>query len=797
MTERTLSQAPDTAGLDDTGPAQDFIVLAQAEGAGDGATSLPRDLVQLDEEIEEAAQEQAAIDRLAVTEIDVAPLAAGERRFVDVAPNSVVSLAAAPFDPSSATYAVSANDLVVTLANGGVLVLVGFFAPSEAPPLLRVLDGPATPAPELLERAEAAPTVASNQADGTTGGEEYIEPTAGPVSGGAEFRAYDQGDIGDGLDPLGPLGPTSLAFGAPVLIPTPVDDGTGDNNNGGDGPPPPVDSGPTVELRANIEASIGEQSEPAFNPATTPVLPPIVVGQDVPANQVNNVDQRNLTLDVDREVVVRFIFENSFSIDSLFVHEIGPNGEFENVQLVFEGVNKPGDPLSNLLVTPLGTEFSLGTYEAGTQLGFVLVNDGLRLNDFDSLEGGRYEVFSRLTGEPATIFDSHNPAKPWQQPSVVYVADDGTVTPIIGSRTYFTADGTPESPDFNQLNPTDQAQFISGWNDTEGFLEIAAEDTFGPDGNRDFAALQFGVRFLSTIEPSLVVNDAAAGLGAVITDPDSTEMQAAAITLDGLAGDRLVLDPAVLDGTGITATQVSDSEIKLDGLSSIANYEAAINATAIAVDLENVQFGDREISVVVEDPEGNTGDSSTVFTLEDKLVVGTDGPDTIIGTDTPTGQLGDVISALAGDDNIDSLSGDDFVDAGDGDDTLTTSGNGLNTFIGSTGVDQITLNPGADRLLITGLGDGADTILNFNATEGDRLDLTELFRDSDITDATIASFVSNSAYADGIEVQADLDGPGTHQRPVTIAFLEQPTGVAVGADPSTYVITPDNDAAAA
>ncbi len=791
MTERTLSQAPAGDGFDDTGIEQDVIVLAQAESPADGdvATSLPRDLVQLDEEIEATAQEQAAIDQLPVTDIDVGPLAAGERRFVDVAPNSVVSLAAPVYDPASATYAVSANDLVVTLANGGVLVLVGFFAPSEAPPLLRVLDGPATPASELLLRAEAAPDVDQD------GGTQDIETVIGVISGGAQFRSYEQGDIGDGLEPLGPLGPTALA-GAPPEPPleTPRDDGVDDDNNNG---PPPPDNGPTVELRANIEASIGEQSSPAFNPVTTPLLPDIAVGVDIPPDQVNNVDQRNLTLDVEREVVVRFIFENSISIDSLFVHEIGPNGEFENVRLVFEGVNKPGDPLSNLLVTPLGTEFSLGTYEAGTELGFIFVNDGLRLNDFDSLEGGSYEVFSRLTGEPTTIFDTHNPAKPWQQPSVVHVADDGTLTPIIGSRTYFTADGTPETPNVNQLNPTDQAQFVSGWNDTEGFLEIAAEDTFGPDGDRDFSSLQFGVRFLSAVEPALVINDAAAGLGAVITDPDSTEMQAAAITLDGLAGDRLVLDPAVLDGTGITATQVSDSEINLDGLSSIANYEAAINATAIAVDLENVQLGNREIAVTVEDPEGNTGDSSTIFTLEDKLVVGTNGPDTIVGTDTPTGQLGDVISSLAGDDDIDSLSGDDFVDAGDGDDTLTTSGAGMNTFIGSTGVDQITLNPGADRVLITGLGDGADTIVNFNASEGDRLDLTELFRDSDITDATVASFVSNSAYADGIQVQADLDGPGTHQRPVTIAFLQQPTGVAVGADPSTYVITPDNDTAAA
>jgi hypothetical protein len=337
---------------------------------------------------------------------------------------------------------------------------------------------------------------------------------------------------------------------------------------------------------------------------------------------------------------------------------------------------------------------------------------------------------------------------------------------------------------------------VSGWNATEGMLEIAAEDSFGPDGNRNFTSLLFGVRFLSNVEPILVISDAAAGLGAKITDTDSTEMQTAVITLDGFAGDRLMLDTGVLDGTGITATQVSDDEIRLDGLSSIANYEMAISATTVAVDLETVEFGSRQIDVSVEDPDGNTGSASTTFVVDDTLVAGTDGPDTIVGTDTLPGELGDVISGRGGDDDINSLSGDDFVNGGDGDDTITTSGTGSNTIIGGTGADDITLNAGADRILITGLSDGADTIRNFDATEGDRLDMTELFRDSDISDASIDHFVRSIDDADGVQVEVDLDGPGTAQQWTTVAFLDQPTGVSPGADPLTFVIVPDSEAAA-
>lgn len=87
--------------------------------------------------------------------LEIAPLLAGERRVVEVPPGSLVQLDDPVFDPAVATFTVSGNDLEVTAENGGVLVLVAFFGPADLSPLLSVMGGPATPADELLARAEA------------------------------------------------------------------------------------------------------------------------------------------------------------------------------------------------------------------------------------------------------------------------------------------------------------------------------------------------------------------------------------------------------------------------------------------------------------------------------------------------------------------------------------------------------------------------------------------------------------------------------------------------------------------
>lgn len=747
--------------LDDAPETHVGIVLAQADTTQAQATGMPRALVEVEEE--DLADDEAVLEAPApaiaapaapaptvaaepqaageVPALDIAPLAAGERRVVEVAPGSLVSLDDAAFDPSAATYAVDGFDLVVTLANGGVLVLAGFFAPSEAPPRLSVLDAPATTADTLLARAEAAPVLDSavEPASGQT-------PGAGEevVGGASNFRAYDQGSIGDGLDAQGPLGPTELAYGA----------GFGEGNilgltelavlsdtGSGPGPDPePTQQPPEVSLIGN-PGTIVEQDGPPYEPAVRPTLPIRGDGVTVPSEEVNNVDQRNLTLDIDREVFVQFIDESSRSIDSLFVYEINDAGEMVNVSIVFEGVNKPGEPHAALNTEP-GAEFSLGTYAAGTKLGFVSLNDGYRENDFSALEGGHYELVNPGTGDISKITDRGD------QPLLVHVADDGTRTVLNGTR-YFTADASQDTPNDNRLNPDGKGRFVSGWDEEQGLLVIGHEDggtarpadhpyyTSGLD--YDYNDLVFGVRYGTPSEKVLVFGDAA--IGVTITDADSEVLAAASIALTGLPGDRLVLDPAVLEGTGITFEQLGDKLILLTGEAPIAAYEAAINATGITIDHENPQAGSRQVTVSAEDTDGNTGQGITIVEIRDETVG-------IVTLDQAESEAAPVATA--------ALDG---------------------------GNEIIDLGEDAEIVRLAGLTETAPTLRNFDATAGDRLDLSEIFKDSDLSLDTLGDLVRVVEGEDGLKVQVDIDGF------VDVAVLLDPVGVTPGVDVSSFVTT--------
>jgi Ca2+-binding RTX toxin-like protein len=804
MTERTGSDWP----VDGLEP----IVVAQAESAQE-ASGQPRVLVQEPAAVEEVE----AVAAPAATPVDpetlgIAPVDAGERRVIAVTPGTTVVLDDPAFDPSRAVYAVDGLDLVVTQPNGGVLVLVGFFAPSEAPPELSVLGAPATSAPVLLQQAEAAPVL-----DDQSG----VEPAAGPVTGpqgggGAGFTAYDAGSIGEGLDPLGPLGPTSLLYSAPD--PEVGNTFVGDeDDNGGINPPPPT--GPVVTMQSNVSATVGEVSGPGFNPKTTPVLPlsqsaltPDGVDREglsyqkwlaskgpidpLALDSINSVDEGNVTLDIEREVFIRFVNENSYSVDSVFVHDIAPDGSIVNVRLAFDGTNVPQDAFAELKTVQPGTEISLGRFAAGTPIGILFLNDGFRENDFAKLQGGRYEVRDPLTGEIAKITDVHPTDKPQLNPLLVHIADDGTETVLKGQdgNRIFSADATPASPNQNVINPDGLGHFVSGWDAGNGLLLAGVDDGIGTFRDLSFDDLVIGVRFGSPLNNTLVIEAFENGVDIQITDADSTEMASATIALNGFAGDTLLLDPSVAAGTGITVTQVSDTLIELQGLASIDAYQQVINAASIGIDLQNPEFGERQIEVGVTDPDGLTGTGTTTIDVQNNLLTGPgdgSGNDTIIGTAPGDGQSGDdVISGRGGDDTIFGMGGNDFVDGGDGLDTIDVSQPGMNTVIGGPQPDRIVLGPGADVVRITGLSDGADTISFFNASEGDKLDLVELFRDSDITVGNIADYVQTGAISGGISVQVDLDGRGGDARFVDIAYLQNTTGVVAGGDPSSFVIIP-------
>ncbi|WP_436785043.1 retention module-containing protein [Stutzerimonas frequens] len=104
---------------------------------------------------------------------------------------------------------------------------------------------------------------------------------------------------------------------------------------------------------------------------------------------------------------------------------------------------------------------------------------------------------------------------------------------------------------------------------------------------------------------------------------------------------------------------------------------------------------------------------------------------TVIGgsaSSTHSGAAGDdYLSGGAGDDLLYGLQGNDTLDGGTGNDLLV-GGAGDDILIGGLGDDQLTGGSGADTFMWKAGDLGKDSILDFNASEGDRIDLRDLLQ---------------------------------------------------------------------
>ena len=673
----------------------------------------------------------------------------GERVVVDVPGGAEVRLEDQAFDPTLATYAVDGDDLVVTLVDGGIVVLNGFFVGGDN--ALSVLEGPLVASPALLQQAESAPVLAEGQA---------VQPAAeGPQQddgGGAGFRAYDPGSIGAGLVPLGPLGPTSLAYATPSfegVRPFGAEDDDDGAPGGGEGPGdgggPVGGIAPTIALASRIDGEIVDQGGPPFAFPDRPDLPIRGEGQPVPEAQINGVDQANLTLDAPREVEVTLLSESSRSVDSLLVYDVGDDGALTNVRTVFAGMNTPDQVHFEPGQSTPGTSASLGVVGAGTQLGFVLVNDAGR--DYgDLFASGRFELRS---GEGAGVAKNTDEAPP----RLIHLAPDGTET-VVDERLYFTADDSQDTDNNNALHPDGLGHLVSG---VEGnSLVIGFEDGEGPANrlgtgyDRDFNDAVIAVTYGEPADGGDRIVRLDMDLAAQIADPDSTTMREGVVLLaEGEAGDRLRLPDGVLDGTNITAERVGTDRIEFTGADSIANYEKVMGAVNLVLDPNDPQAGARTIEANVTDDgglESNNARTTIAITAPDgDGMSGGDGggtpgdgngdggpvggvddcvPLTLIGGNGADGFVGsspcdDTLVGNGGDDYLRGRSGDDVLRGGPGDDYLS----------GGPGNDRLDGGPGADRLHP---GEGADTVkagagdrvYGFDPAAGDRLELGDIFQ---------------------------------------------------------------------
>ena len=670
------------------------------------------------------------------SEIQIQDPTPGQRFHIVAEPGQQIELQSRDF--VEATYLVVDGGLLIITPDGNMAFVADFVRVAEGddPLTLSLYEGPAVPANELLENLQ--PITETSLAG--TGVGQLPPPAAGPEhGGGAGFSPYDPGGIGNGPDAIGPLGYTALAFAPPPFAPETQVAGANDDS-----------PGPIVTIGPGGSVPVGEVTvSPEFTSALT--FPTLVELQPLDPSRINGVDQGNLVLGPAANASIVFASEVAAFENSLGVYRIADDGTISDPKMVFARVDQaaPGDTVT---LSDLYSDLS-----AGEKIGLFLIADGWGLNG----DLVNQDLVFLSNGVPATIDD----------PTPQLFADvNGTLVPIEGN-IFHTAN--PDEALINPLNNGGETQTASGLQSNFSGLTVGFEDQVLADGDRDFndtvvlvdlapeLTLNFG--YVPPISPTLTIEDAGTG----------TLSSARVAVVEGSGSDTLQIT-ASLSGTGVSAAQDgSNGVVRLVGDAPIAVYESILRS----IELQAAgDVGERKISIEVTDNNGATSEPVFVsfdYTLS-SLIEGTNGPDNLVGDVNGTPQQ-NPIAGLGADDQLSGLDLRDLLDGGEGNDTLQ-GGPGDDLLFGGPGIDEVSGDEGADRFFILSLPDRGDQFPDFDATEGDVLDLTALF-DGRADGGDINDFLQFDQNGSDIDVSADLDGPAPAFDFFQIATLVDPTGV--------------------
>ncbi|MEM7021128.1 MAG: type I secretion C-terminal target domain-containing protein [Pseudomonadota bacterium] len=481
-------------------------------------------------------------------------------------------------------------------------------------------------------------------------------------------------------------------------------------------------------------------------------FPQLVELQAVPTSAINGVDQGNFVLGPAADASFVFGSEVAAFNSIVGVYLIDPDGTISDPKVVFAETDQatPGDTVR------LSDLYASSDLAEGGQFGLFLVANGAKLNP--NLQNSEL-VFLNENGQPANINDS--------QPPLLFDVPTGDQ---INGNIFHTADADPNDGLVNPLNVGGNTQALSGLEPGASGINVGFEDLvlFG-NSDRDFndavlevdltPTLELNFGFTPVVSPQLEIRDT-----------DGSQLQRATVeVLQGSGSDSLVIT-ASLDGTGVRAVEDgSNGLVVLEGVAPITTYQEIIRSVILqaAGDL-----GERRIGIQVEDTAGATSDRAVVevdFNTS-SLIVGTNQPDLLLGDDARNPIVG-----LGADDGLFGFGANDLLDGGTGDDFLD-GGPGNDLLFGGPGIDRLFGGEGADQFFLLSLPDRGDQLLDFNADEGDVLNLSALF-DGQANQGNVDQFLQFENANTDVAVNADIDGPAPAFDFVQVVTLVDPTGV--------------------
>ncbi len=192
---------------------------------------------------------------------------------------------------------------------------------------------------------------------------------------------------------------------------------------------------------------------------------------NVPGTEMGEMD-----LAAGGTVEVTFEMEEAGYRNSFGFYRIDPDtGTISTPEMAWQNASAQGSG-GDLL--PGQSSFSFET-EPGERVGFFLIANGDRANDYDALGEGTLE-FRNADGLPATLDSA--------APELVHIAEDGTET-VLGGNIYHS----PGQSEHTQLNPDNINHTRTTLDNGEGVVTMGFEDLKG-GGDRDFDDIVFTMR---------------------------------------------------------------------------------------------------------------------------------------------------------------------------------------------------------------------------------------------------------------------------------------------------------------
>ncbi|WP_156104123.1 VCBS domain-containing protein, partial [Shewanella mangrovi] len=268
----------------------------------------------------------------------------------------------------------------------------------------------------------------------------------------------------------------------------------------------------------------------------------------------------------------------------------------------------------------------------------------------------------------------------------------------------------------------------------------------------------------------------------------STTLEAYLLSNPAVAGDSWTIVYEDNNGGNYQARFVQfefSTNVPGDPSVYVVGNDATVN-TIFGSEYNDTLFGGSQDDIIYaregnDTINGGSGNDEIHAGSGDDTVYGGDGDDTIYGEDGNdtiyAGNGNDTIYGGSGADTIDGGDGDDTIYGGDGNDTLI-GGIGNDLLIGGAGNDLLTGGAGIDTFIWQAGDTGTDIIADFSASDGDKLDISELLSGWDSTTTTLDSYLSFSVdQVDGtVTISIDTDANGTVEQEIVLNGVDMSSG---------------------